>query len=133
MSSNDTNPHDAHPDDVATEPGRGSQKTWWLDKPQHVDMVYKCVLGLFWAFTLGFPLLTWISPFGLFDDYDAHAHFDFENIPGFYGWYGFVGCVVLVLSAKLLRTVVMRDEWYYNPPEQDPVLPDPAKGGHRGH
>lgn len=37
-----------------------------------------------------------------------------EEIPGFYVVYGFVGCVVLVLVAKEMRTVVKRDESFHD-------------------
>jgi len=37
-----------------------------------------------------------------------------EPIWGFYAIYGFVGCVVLVLVAKWMRTFLMRDEDYYD-------------------
>jgi hypothetical protein len=33
---------------------------------------------------------------------------------GFYGWFGFVACVALVLIAKQLRRIVMRPEDYYD-------------------
>lgn len=44
---------------------------------------------------------------------DRTTHAPGEGLPGFYAVYGFVGCVLLVLSAKQLRKVVMRDEQYY--------------------
>ncbi len=37
-----------------------------------------------------------------------------ENLFGFYGIFGFVACVVLVLVAKEMRKVVMRKEDYYD-------------------
>lgn len=43
-----------------------------------------------------------------------HIHQPAEKVPGFYAIYGFVGCVVLVLVAKQMRKVVMRDEMYYD-------------------
>lgn len=45
--------------------------------------------------------------------YDKHAHYGFEDWFGFYGIYGFLGCVLLVLAAKELRRLVKRDEDYY--------------------
>ena len=36
-----------------------------------------------------------------------------ENWFGFYGIYGFVACVILVLAAKELRKLVARAEHYY--------------------
>ena len=45
-----------------------------------------------------------------------HTYHEAEKIPGFYAIYGFVGCVILVLVAKEMRRVVMRDEDYYDDP-----------------
>lgn len=44
-----------------------------------------------------------------------HARFPGEGLWGFYGIYGFVACVILVLVAKELRKVLMRDPDYYDP------------------
>lgn len=43
-----------------------------------------------------------------------HGPFAIEHWWGFYGIYGFVGCVFLVLAAKELRKLVMRSEDYYD-------------------
>lgn len=48
-----------------------------------------------------------------------HTHPGVDDLPGFYPVYGFVGCVVLVLVAKEMRKVLMRDESYYDAPEDD--------------
>lgn len=53
---------------------------------------------------------------------ERKTHAPREGIPGFYAIYGFVGCVLLVLLAKELRKVVMRDEDYY----------EDHRGDHRG-
>ncbi len=42
------------------------------------------------------------------------THVGAEEVPGFYAVYGFVGCVVLVLVAKEMRTVVKRDESFHD-------------------
>ena len=49
-------------------------------------------------------------------DFVVHRHIyhDWENIPAFYAIYGFIGCVVLVLVAKLMRKVLMKEEDYYD-------------------
>lgn len=39
--------------------------------------------------------------------------YGWEDLFGFYAVFGFVACVGLVLAAKQLRKVVMRDEDYY--------------------
>ncbi|MBW3138636.1 hypothetical protein KUV56_03715 [Ferrimonas balearica] len=49
-------------------------------------------------------------------DFVVHRHTEhpWETLLGFYPLYGFVGCVVLVLLAKMMRKVVMRPEDYYD-------------------
>ena len=42
-----------------------------------------------------------------------HSNHPLESIWGFYAIYGFIGCVVLVLVAKWMRTFLMRHENYY--------------------
>jgi hypothetical protein len=46
--------------------------------------------------------------------YHRHTVFAFEAVPGFYGVFGFVVCVGLVLGAKELRKILKRDEDYYD-------------------
>ena len=43
-----------------------------------------------------------------------HTERAWEGFAGFYPVYGWVGCVALVLIAKLLRKVVMRREDFYD-------------------
>ena len=43
-----------------------------------------------------------------------HVSHALESLPGFYAFFGFVACVVLVLIAKEMRRVLMRDEDYYD-------------------
>ena len=44
-----------------------------------------------------------------------HPFFPWEGYPSFYGAYGFVACVSLVLAAKyILRVLVKRKEDYYD-------------------
>ena len=43
-----------------------------------------------------------------------HEKLGFAGSFGFYAWYGFVACVGLVLAAKVMRRVLMRDEDYYS-------------------
>jgi hypothetical protein len=48
-------------------------------------------------------------------DFIVHRHIShpLENIPGFYPLYGFIGCVLLVVIAKWLRSLLMRPQDYY--------------------
>lgn len=43
-----------------------------------------------------------------------HGHFPWEEAPGFYAVYGFIGCVSLIFIAKGLRLLVKRKEDYYD-------------------
>lgn len=47
-----------------------------------------------------------------------HVYHSWESLWGFYPLYGFVGCVLLVLVAKWMRLFLMRDEHYYDVPDQ---------------
>lgn len=78
------------------------KKQYFFDKPENL----KRVLRVFYAVCAGLLLL----------DFFHHRHVThaWENLWGFYGLFGFVACVVLVLAAKELRKVVMRDENYYD-------------------
>ena len=79
-----------------------SSKKYWLDDSRNVNkIVYS--LYIVCALLVLADLL-----------YDKHAHFDFENWFGFSGFFGFVACVALVLTAKLLRVVLKREEDYYD-------------------
>ncbi len=43
-----------------------------------------------------------------------HAERSWEGWPAFYAVFGFVACVALVLIAKQMRKVLMREEDYYD-------------------
>jgi len=76
----------------------------WLDDPKHVTLIVRGVYTV--------CALLAVAGFFLIDT--LHMHFAWEKWPAFYGVYGFVGCVFLVLVAKLMRKVIMRDEDYYD-------------------
>ena len=79
------------------------EKTYWLDDRKNVDKI--------WYTLIGICALTVICDFF----YHKHVEYAVEDlIPGMYGWYGLGGCIFLVLSAKILRKIVMRDETYYD-------------------
>jgi hypothetical protein len=77
-------------------------KRYWLDDKRNVDKVWYGVVAIC-------ALLFLADAF-----YEKHVEFQVEHWFGFYGIYGFVGCVFLVLSAKVLRKIVMRSEDFYD-------------------
>ena len=76
-------------------------KTYWLDSSKNVTKLFH---GL-WVVCLALVAI----------DLFMHRHedFDFARLFGFHAFYGFFACVALVLIAKQLRRVLMRDEDYY--------------------
>ncbi|MEE4134517.1 MAG: hypothetical protein V2I32_00450 [Desulforhopalus sp.] len=95
-------------------------KLHFFDKPGNIQLVlyalYGCCAVLFIL------------------DFIIHRHkvHPWEGLLGFYAVYGFVGCVVLVLVAKWMRTFLMRDEEYYDRDELQEVE-DQQGGNHVGH
>lgn len=83
------------------------EKTYWLDDPANV----RKILRVFFALCALIFLLDLTEYVGLFE---KKIHFGIQRVPGFYGLYGFVGCVILVLVAKGLRVFLMRPEDYYD-------------------
>ena len=83
------------------------EKCYLFDDPRNVRRV---VRGLVWVCILLIGL-----------DVIVHRHIShpWENLFGFYALYGFVACVLLVLLAKEMRHLVMRDEDYYERDGQD--------------
>ena len=78
------------------------EKQHIFDKPKNVTRLlrvfYVVCAGLFVA------------------DFFVHRHIEHpvERLFGFYGLYGFIACVLLVLIAKEMRKVLMRKEDYYD-------------------
>jgi len=78
------------------------EKTYLFDNPRNVSRLL-----------LGFYVICGVL---FLADFVAHRHttHPWEGITGFYAFYGFVACVVLVLIAKEMRKVFMRKEDYYD-------------------
>jgi hypothetical protein len=74
----------------------------WFDDPGNVNKVIRTLIALCVASVLA----------DFF--YEKHGHYGFQGVIGFDAIYGFVSCVLLVLAAKQLRKVLMRDEDYYD-------------------
>ncbi len=47
--------------------------------------------------------------------YEKHGHFTFENLPAFYGLFGFVAFSCVIFGAKALRELIKRPEDFYAP------------------
>ena len=74
----------------------------WFDKPANIKKIIAalCVVCA----------LLMVADFF----YHKHPYFAAESLFGFYAFYGFVMCVLLVLAAKVMRVFLMRDEDYYD-------------------
>lgn len=78
------------------------EKAYWLDQPRNVERIVWCVYG--------------VCALLLLVDVLVHKHgpYAIEHLFGFYGIFGFVACVGLVIAAKGLRVILMRPENYYD-------------------
>ena len=77
------------------------KRRYFFDKPENTTKVL-------WTFHVLCAALLVIDVF-----YHRHTLRAWEELWGFYAFFGFVACVVLVLVAKQLRKLVMVDERYY--------------------
>ena len=77
-------------------------RVYFFDKPRNV----KILMQVFYVCCAILVVLDFVI-----NRYTYHA---LENIWAFYPIYGFIGCVVLVVIAKWMRTFLMRDEDYYD-------------------
>lgn len=84
-----------------TTPPPGEKK-YWLDDKRNVRKIV-------WALCIACAALFLADAF-----YHKHPYFEAEEWFGFYAIYGFVMCVALVLAAKWMRKIIMRDEDYYD-------------------
>ena len=89
------------PNDNPANYPRLGRMMMWVDKPGSANKV-------FWALAIACVLL-FLADF----TYDKHGHFHIEEIPGFYGIFGFVAFTALILAAKTLRILIKRPEGYY--------------------
>jgi hypothetical protein len=80
-------------------------KRYWLDDPANVTKIV-------WALVAVCAGLFVADAF-----YHKHGPFDIEHLFGFFGIFGFVMCVALVLGARWMRTFLQRPEDYYDPDE----------------
>jgi len=79
-----------------------SEPDHWLVRPKTIRM-------LWYVFIIILVLLV-LSDFVI----HHHAHFGIDGTFGFYAWYGFVSCVILVVGSKALGAVLKRRDTYYD-------------------
>lgn len=79
-----------------------TEENTWFDKPANVKKIIAALIIV--------CALLLVAEFF----YEKHAHFAAEEWFGFYAFYGFIMCVLLVLAAKVMRVVLMRGEDYYD-------------------
>jgi hypothetical protein len=84
-------------------PERPDERRYWLDDPGNVTKIV-------WTLVAVCGALSFADAF-----YSKHGYFAIEHVFGFYGLFGFIVCVALVLAAKWMRTFLMRPEDYYDP------------------
>ena len=78
------------------------EKKSWLDHPSNVRRVY---FGL-WVACVVLLLVDFV--------HHRHGHYGFEELTGFFAFFGFLACTGLIMASKGLRRIVMRDEDYYD-------------------
>lgn len=101
------NPTDQPGADKARDQSTRDEKKWWLDNPANIKLIV-------WALAIVCVLLFLADFF-----YHKHGHFDFEQWPGFYAWYGFLSYCTIVLTAKQIRKLIGRDESFYEKEDSD--------------
>ncbi|MFC6635725.1 hypothetical protein [Microbulbifer taiwanensis] len=91
------------------------EKQYFFDRPDNIRLVLRIFYG--------------ICALLVAADFVVHRHTEFrwEGLPAFYPLYGFVGCVILVIVAKWMRSFLMRPEDYYDRLE---LRNNEARGGH---
>ena len=97
-----------------------TEKKYLFDNPKNIKRVlyflYGCCVVLF--------LLDFVI--------HRHVMHNWESLWGFYPVYGFIGCVVLVLIAKWMRTFLMRGEDYYDDADTDEIAVENEKPDNKG-
>lgn len=78
------------------------EKSGWFDKKKNLVLF----LRIFYA---SLVLLLILDFFVV-----KHPAFHFEGVPNFFAAYGFISCVLLVLGAKVLRSLVKKEEDHYD-------------------
>jgi hypothetical protein len=78
------------------------EKPAWIERKKNITRIYRSV----WIVCALLALADFF--------YHKHVVYRIEEFPAFYGLYGFIVCIGLVLGAKELRKILKRDEDYYD-------------------
>lgn len=79
-----------------------ANKSGWFDKKENLVLF----LRIFYASLVVLLVLDLFVA--------KHPYFGFDGTPSFSAAYGFISCVLLVLIAKVLRVLLMREENHYD-------------------
>ena len=74
----------------------------WTDSPEKVSFAVKCLMGL--------CVVLFLADFVI----HRHSYLSVEAWYGFYSVAGFTAFTMIVLLAKALRKLILRDESYYS-------------------
>ncbi len=80
-------------------------KKHWLDEPRHVKLLWRVFLGVLVLIVAIGALLP------------LHPYFDIESVFGFYAWFGFLACGVMIVVAKAMALLLRRPDTYYREPD----------------
>ncbi len=78
---------------------------YWLDQRKNINLI-------FWGL-VGTCALLVVIQIVMDRSVDPPTEFELQKWPGFYGAFGYVAFLVIVLAGKYLRKLVMREEDYY--------------------
>ena len=96
--------------------GKDESELGFFDRPATI----KWILGVFYVLCALLVLAAFLV--------HRHIYVSWESFPAFYALYGFIACSVLVFLAKLMRVVLMRDEYYYDAKETSTNMLDKTNG-----
>lgn len=88
--------------DPQNDNGRQRDGGYWVDRKGRMTLLYRCL----WALCAVFAAADFF--------FAHHPMFKIEGFPVFYGLFGFIVTIALVLGARELRKIVRRDEDYYD-------------------
>lgn len=74
----------------------------WLARPENVRLLWRGFIAVL-AVTVLLQLVV-----------EVHGHFGVDGSFGFFAWYGFIACAVMILGSKLVGVFLKRKDTYYD-------------------